>query len=236
MLEDIVKAIDAVARPNGPPLSSASPITSSSTSAAAPLSPAAAAFTPQPAAAIANGKPPGDNKAVAASVNGVVGNSRFPDTAAAAVAAVGRASDGGAIKGVDGNTTSAISAEVVQPRTAGAEAVKTFRAKEGILAAAAEANGIGKGAGEMSRSAELVEGAPAEASSEEPVAAAVSEPARAGGGAEAAAAEQGAPPASIAEVSFVGEIQAHGMVEAACGRGIYVVFFVVMNGGACLSR
>ncbi|CAM9328875.1 unnamed protein product [Scytosiphon promiscuus] len=201
VLEDIVKAIDAVARPNGPPLSSVStPASLSSTTDAADPAPAITALVPKATVATAPTTPPGANKAVAATAedaNGGMRSSRFSDAAVAA--AVGAAGVGGTIKAADGNATNAgAGAEVVQSRAAGGEAVETLRAKKGITAAAAEVNGIGQGDGDVSH--RTVEGSAAEASSTESAAAAVAEPQGAEAGVETASAEE-APPASMAEVA-----------------------------------
>lgn len=201
VLEDIVKAIDAVARPNGPPLSSASPTGAISATPAVPPTPATAASMPKAPAPSADGQPPGDNKVVVNTVqetNGAVRSRRFSDAAVAA--AVGTASGGGgATKGINGNTSSA-GADDIQPGGAGGAILESVGAREGIIAAAAEVNGVGKGAGDTPRSSEEAEGPPAEASSGASTAPAG--PQGGGAGAKTVTAEQEAPPVSMAEVSL----------------------------------
>lgn len=201
MLEDVVKAIDAVARPNGPPLSSASPIapvTVASTSASACLTPPA---TVTPVIA----KQPTDNNgsaaaAVVSETNSAVRPWRFPGTAAARV---GAAADDIVVEGSDRTTSSAGAGT-------GAGPAQPSAARKDVLAAAAEVNGVGEDAAETTRLSEGVE-APTGLSA---AAAAAAEPQAVGTvgavgaeqenrGVEAVAVEQGVPPATMAEVKFL---------------------------------
>lgn len=192
VLEDVVKAIDAVARPNGPPLSSATPtapVMVASTPASASLAPPAT-VTP------GSTKKPSDSNgsttaaaAVASETNAVARLSRSPPAAP-----VGAAASDRAVEVSNGNTSSAgagASAGVVQPSGA----------RKDVLAAAAEVNGVGEDSGKTARLSGGVRQA---------VVAAAAEPQAVGTvgteqnsrEVEAVAVEQGMPPATMAEVSF----------------------------------
>lgn len=198
VLEDVVKAIDAVARPNGPPLSSSSPTVP--VTAAASTSASAFSLTPPATVTPVSAKQPtGNNGSTTAAVsetNGVVRQSRFPGEAAAG---------DGAVEGSDGKTSSA-GAGIVQPSGT----------RKDVLAAAAEVNGVGQDVGETTRLSEGVQAPLAVAVSrvvastgeESAAVAAAAEPQAVGTvgteqnsrGMEVVPVEQGAPPATMAEV------------------------------------
>ncbi|CBJ27246.1 conserved unknown protein [Ectocarpus siliculosus] len=208
VLEDIVKAIDAVARPNGPPLSTASAATvvpPAATVAAPAAASAAAALTPPappPATNVtagwstrSSGDHGGGGTAVSEANGGARGSSR--PSLVSDSGAVGAAGDGDAVKGSDGRPSS----------RGGGGSAPALGTRNDVLAAAAQVNGVGGDAGGASSRIAQGDEAPSAA---EPVAAAAAESRGKGtvGTKEndlvveaVEATERGAPPASIAEVA-----------------------------------
>lgn len=207
VLEDVVKAIDAVARPNGPPLSTAKPtvpvtaIPTPAAAAASLASPAKATATSTAASTKQRAVSVGDGGAAASEANGVAQRQqpRFSDTAAAG-------GGGGAVEGGDGGKVSGVRADAgagfVQP-SVGATTTNA------VLAAAAEVNRAGGNAGETAR---LSPGGSAAAAAGDSVvgastgdettavSAAAASPRDNSRGSDAVAVEPGAPPTSMAEV------------------------------------
>lgn len=143
VLEDVVKAIDAVARPNGPPLASTSALTPPASASPAPTATAtAAANTKQPTAVSGGGG--GGGGAAVSEVDGVARQqSRFSGTAAVD-AADGGGSGGGVGGAVDGKVFGARADAIISVNGSSAgfgrpsgEATTT----NDVLAAAAEVNG-----------------------------------------------------------------------------------------------
>lgn len=208
VLEDIVKAIDAVARPNGPPLSTATAATvvpPAAAVAAPAAASAAAALTPPappPATNVTAGwstRSSGDHGARGTAVSeangGARGSSRSPLVSDSG--AVGAAGDGGAVKGSDGRPSS----------RGGGGSAPALGTRNDVLAAAAEVNGVGGDAGGASSRIAQGDEAPSAA---EPVAAAAESQGKGTSGTKendlvvepVEAAERGAPPASMAEVGL----------------------------------
>lgn len=205
VLEDIVKAIDAVARPNGPPLSTATAATAvvpPAVAFAAPAAPAAALTPPAPALATnvtAGGitKPSGEHGGGGTAVseaNGGAGGSR--SSLVSDSGAVGAAGDD-VVKGSDARPSS----------RGGGGSAPALGTRNDVLAAAAEVNGVGGDAGGASPRLAQGDGAPSAA---EPVVAAAEWQREGTAGtkendlvvAAVGAAERGTPPASMAEVGL----------------------------------
>ncbi|CAN0479550.1 unnamed protein product, partial [Ectocarpus sp. 8 AP-2014] len=207
VLEDIVKAIDAVARPNGPPLSTATAATvvvppavavaaPAAASAAAALSPPA----PPPATNLtagwstrSSGDHGGGGTAVSEANGGARGSSR--PSLVSDSGAVGAVGDGDAVKGSDGRPSS----------RGGGGSAPALGTRNDVLAAAAQVNGVGGDAGGASSRIAQGDEAPSAA---EPVAAAAESQGKGTVGTKendlvveaVEATERGAPPASMAEV------------------------------------
>ncbi|CAN0386311.1 unnamed protein product [Ectocarpus sp. 12 AP-2014] len=206
VLEDIVKAIDAVARPNGLPLSTATAATvvpPAAAVAAPAAASAAAALTPPapaPAAKVTTGwstRSSGDHGAGGTAVseaNGGAHGSNRPSLVSDS-GAVGAAGDDDAVKGSDG-----------RPSSRGGGGSAALGTRNDVLAAAAQVNGVGGDAG--GASSRIAQGDEAPSAAEPVAAAAESQGKRTAGTKEndlvveaVEAAERGAPPASMAEVA-----------------------------------
>ncbi|CAM9820445.1 unnamed protein product [Ectocarpus sp. 6 AP-2014] len=199
VLEDIVKAIDAVARPNGPPLSTATAAT-----VVPPAAAVAAALTPPappPATNVTAGWSPrssgdhgGGGTAVSEANGGARGSSR--PSLVSDSGAVGAAGGGDAVKGNDGRPSS----------RGGGGSAPALGTRNDVLAAAAQVNGVGGDAGGASSRIAQGDEAPSAA---EPVAAAAESQGKGTVGTKendlvveaVEATERGAPPASMAEVA-----------------------------------
>lgn len=210
VLEDVVKAIDAVARPNGPPLSSATPTTvpvaAAPTPAAASLAPpATATSTSTPTAASTNQRTAvGHGGAAVSEANGVLRQRpRFTDTTR-----VGAAGGGGG--GVEGSRGGKVSGAIADASAGLSRPSGRVTTTNDVLAAAAEVNGA---AGDSAREAARLSGDVKAAASaggsvveaptgeESPVVVAVAAgPSENSLGIDGVAVEPGAPPASMAEV------------------------------------
>ncbi|CAM9583107.1 unnamed protein product [Ectocarpus sp. 13 AM-2016] len=207
VLEDIVKAIDAVARPNGPPLSTATAATvvpPAAAVAAPAAASAAAALTPParaPATRVTTGwstrssRDHGAGGTAVSEANGGAHGSNRPSLVSDS-GAVGAAGDDDAVKGSDCRPSS----------RGGGGSAPALGTRNDVLAAAAQVNGVGGDAG--GASSRIAEGDEAPSAAEPVAAAAESQGKRTAGTKEkdlaveaVEAAERGAPPASMAEVA-----------------------------------